>query len=79
MTDHADILNEVLHEVDQLIRRRLRERGIDAPYVVVGVSPDSQVIVRSNVNRTELHLLGQDLIGLASQPEPLSGPDNTTH
>ena len=66
MRDPADILDEVLGEADALIRRRLKERGIQFPHLVVAVIPGGQVIWYSNVSPDCLVSFGEDLINVAS-------------
>ena len=61
MEDPATIIDEILGEADALIRRRLQERGLEVPHVVVAVTPDDQVVLRSNVPSEELASFGKDL------------------
>jgi hypothetical protein len=49
MQDTAAILDEILGEADALIRLRLKEQGLELPHLVIAVTPDSQVVLRSNV------------------------------
>ncbi|GEP61208.1 hypothetical protein [Reyranella soli] len=70
MTD-PKILEEVLGEADVLIRQRLKERGIEYPFLVVAVTPDRQVVWHSNVSPEGLRSFGQDLIDAADQLEAL--------
>jgi len=44
----AAILEEILSEADALIRLRLREQGLELPHLVVGATPDNQIVLRSN-------------------------------
>lgn len=74
----VDILNEVLDEADKLIRRRLEERGLQVPHLVVAVTPDSQVILRSNVSPDVLRSFGEDLKNIADELEAPK-PGDTTH
>jgi hypothetical protein len=68
MTD-PEILEEVLAEADVLIRRRLKEHGIEFPHLVVAVTPDGQVIWHSNVSPDGLRSFGNDLIKVAERLE----------
>ena len=61
MEDPATIIDEILGEADALIRRRLQERGLEVPHLVVAVTPDDQVVLRSNVPSEELASFGKDL------------------
>ncbi len=79
MTDDAKVLEEVLGEADEIIRRRLQERGLQVPHLVIGVTPDSRVVLRSNVSPDVLRSFGKDLIDVADQLEAPPGPDDTTH
>ena len=44
----AAILGDILSEADALIRLRLKEQGLELPHLVVGATPDNQIVVRSN-------------------------------
>ena len=48
MLNIAAILGEILNEADALIRQRLREKGLDLPHLVVGATPDDQIVLRTN-------------------------------
>lgn len=61
MQDPAIIIEEILGEADALIRRRLQERGLEVPHLVVAVTPDDQVVLRSNAPSEELPSFGKDL------------------
>ena len=50
MEDPADILEDILGEADALIRQRQRDRGLEFPHLVVAVTRDGQVVLRSNVS-----------------------------
>jgi hypothetical protein len=79
MTDPVRILEEVLGEADALIRQRLQERVLEVPHVVVAVTPDGQVILRSNVPPEVLRSFGKDLQDVADELTAQPGPDDTTH
>jgi hypothetical protein len=78
MTDAAKILEEVLDEADELIRRRLEERQLEVPHLVVAVTSDSQVILRSNVDPGVLRSFGEDLITVADELAAPPEPGDTT-
>ena len=42
--DAAAILGEILSEADALIRLRLKEQGLELPHLVVGATPDNQIV-----------------------------------
>ena len=67
MSDPAKILAGVLGEADALIRRLLKERGIEFPHLVVAVTPDGEVVLRSNVSPDALWCFGEDLIKVADE------------
>ena len=46
----AAILGEILSEADALIRLRLKEQGLELPHLVVAVTPDNKIVLRSNVS-----------------------------
>jgi hypothetical protein len=48
--DPVAFLEEIFGEADALIRRRLEERAINLPNLVIAVSPDGKVVLRNNVN-----------------------------
>jgi hypothetical protein len=48
--DVADILEEILGEADALIRQRLKDRTLELPHLVIAVTPEGQVVLRSNVS-----------------------------
>ena len=61
----AATLQTILGEADDLIRRRLKEIGFEVPHVVVAVTPEGEVILRSNVSAEVLRSFGEDLTNLA--------------
>ena len=79
MTDHAALLEEILGEADALIRQRLKEKGLELPHLVVGATPDDQIVLRTNVDPDVIRSFGEDLKnvadGLTAPPEP----GDTTH
>ena len=52
--DPAQILEEVLGEADALIRRLLEDRGVEVPHLVIAVTLERQVVLRSNVSSDAL-------------------------
>lgn len=79
MTAHAALLEEILGEADALIRRRLKERALEIPHLVVAVTPDGQVVLRSNVSADVLRSFGQDLMNVADELTAPPAPGDTTH
>ena len=77
--DAAGTLDEILGEADALIRQRLKDRGFELPHLVIAVTPDSQVVLRSNVSADVLRSFGQDLMDVADELEGPRAPSDTTH
>jgi hypothetical protein len=75
----ATLLEEILGEADALIRRRLEESRLELPHLVVAVTADGQVVLRSNVSADVICAPGQDLIDVADKLTAPPGPDETTH
>jgi hypothetical protein len=48
MQDAAAILEQTLGEADALIRQRLKDQALELPHLVIAVTPDGQVVLRSN-------------------------------
>ena len=67
--DAAAILDEILGEADALIRQRQKDRGFEFPHLVIAVTPDSQVVLRSNVSSDVLRSFSQDLKNVADELE----------
>jgi hypothetical protein len=67
MQDTAAILEEILGEADALIRQRLKDRGLELPHLVIAVTPDGQVVLRSNVSADVLRSFGEDLKNVADE------------
>ena len=76
MQNVAAILEEILNEADALIRQRLKEKGIELPHLVVGATPDDQIVVRTNGDPDVMRSFGEDLKNVADE---LTNPDDTTH
>lgn len=66
MNDRSEI-EEVLGQADQLIRRMLKERGLEVSHLVMAVPADSEVILRTNVRPESLRSLGEELIEVAGE------------
>jgi hypothetical protein len=50
MADAMKPLEKVLAEADTVIRVRLKEIGLEVPHLVVAVTPNGEVVLRSNVS-----------------------------
>jgi hypothetical protein len=76
--DAAEILENILGEADALIRQRQKDRGLDFPHLVVAVTPDGRVVLRSNVSPDGLRSFSEDLKDIADELAPPE-PGDTTH
>src|ERR1044072_2227129 len=56
---------------------RLKEQGLDLPHLVVGATPDNQIVVRSNGDAEITRSFGEDLMTIAD--ELTSPPDPGDH
>jgi hypothetical protein len=72
-------LHAVLAEADELIRRRLKEIHLEAPHLLVAVTPDGQVILRSNVSPNVLRAFGDDLKNAADELTAPPQPGDMMH
>jgi hypothetical protein len=79
MADVVRTLEKVLAEADVLVRLRLKEAGLDVPHLVLAVTPDGEVVLRSNVSPDALRSFGEDLKHIADELEAAPTPDDTTH
>jgi hypothetical protein len=77
--DAAAILGEILSEADALIRLRLKEQGLELPHLVVGATPDNQIVVRSNGDHEVMRSFGEDLMNVADELTAPPEPGDTTH
>ena len=72
--DAAAILEEILADADALIRQRLEARVLELPHLVVAVTADNKIVLRSNVSADVIRSFGQDLQEVADEltapPEP---------
>jgi hypothetical protein len=75
----AAILGEILTEADALIRLRLKEQGLELPHLVVGATPDNQIVVRSNGDAEVMRSFGEDLMNVADELTAPPEPGDTTH
>ena len=48
MPDVVRTFENVLAEADVVVRLRLKEIGLELPHLVVAVTPDGDVVLRSN-------------------------------
>ena len=79
MADAVRTLENVLAQADVLVRLRLKEIGLKVPHIVVAVTPDGEVVLRSNVSPDVLRSLGEDLKNIADELEAPPEPGDTTH
>jgi hypothetical protein len=75
----AVILEKILNEADALIRQRLKEKGIDLPHLVVGATPDDQIVVRTNGDADVVRSFGEDLKNVADELTAPPEAGDTTH
>src|SRR5215204_5572217 len=73
MQNVAAILDEILNEADALIRQRLKEKGIDLPHLVVGATPDDQIVLRTNGDPDVVRSFGEDLKKVADKLTAVAG------
>ena len=60
-------------------RQRLKDRGLELPHLIIAVTPDSQVVLRSNVSPDVLRAFGEDLKNVADKLEASPERGDTTH
>ena len=72
-------LENVLAEADALIRVRLKEIGLEAPHLVIAVTPDDEIVLRSNLSPDILRSFGEDLKNIADELEAPRAPGDETH
>ena len=77
--DPAEVLEDILSEADALIRRRLEDRGLELPHLVLAVTPDNKIVLRGNVSPNVLKSFGQDLQEVAEELTAPPKPVDTTH
>jgi hypothetical protein len=57
----------------------LKEIGLEVPHLVVAVTPDGDVVLRTNVSPDVLRSFGEDLKNIDDEPEASLKPGDTTH
>lgn len=77
--DTVRAIEKILGEADRLIRRRLEESRLQLPHLVIAVSPEGEVVLRSNVSPDVLRSFGEDLKSVADELEAPPKPGDTTH
>jgi len=58
---------------------RLKEIGLEVPHLIVAVTPDGEVVLRSNVSPDVLRSFGEDLKNIANELEASPERGDTTH
>lgn len=58
-------IQTILTEVDQLLRERLEDLGVDIGHVLMAIAPDGAGVVRSNVGLAELGDMAELLAEIA--------------
>jgi hypothetical protein len=76
--DAVAILDEILSEADALIHERLKDRDLELPHLVIAVTPDGQIVLRSNVSADVLRSFGENLKNVADELEAPPKPGDTT-
>jgi hypothetical protein len=79
MPDVVRALESVLAEAVVLVRLRLKEIGLEVPHLFVAVTPNGEVVLRSNVRPDVLRSFGEDLKNTADELEASPKPGDTTH
>jgi hypothetical protein len=79
MKDVIRPLEKVLAEADAVIRVRLKELGLEVPHLVIAVTPDGEVMLRSNVSPDVLRSFGEDLKNIADELDASPAPDGKSH
>ena len=79
MTESGEILENAVSVADETIRRLLNEGGVEMPHLVIGVTPNGEVVLRSNANPDILRAFAEDLVQIADEVEASPGPHETTH
>ena len=72
-------LEKVLTGADVLIRLRIKEIGLEVPHLIVAVTPDGEVVLRSNVSPDVLRSFSEDLKNIANELEASPERGDTTH
>jgi hypothetical protein len=79
MADGVRTLEKVLAEADALVRTRLKAIGLEVPHLVIAVTPEGEVVLRSNVSPDVLRSFGEDLKTIADELEASPESGDTTH
>ena len=79
MQNIAAILDDILNEADALIRQRLKDRSLELPHLVISVTPDGEMVLRSNVSADVRRSFGEDLLNVADELTAPPEPGDTTH
>ncbi|SEP49361.1 hypothetical protein SAMN02990966_07300 [Rhodospirillales bacterium URHD0017] len=77
--DTVRAIEKILGEADRLIRRRLGESHLEVAHLVIAVTPEGEVVLRSNVSPDVLLSFGDDLKNVADELEAPPKPGDTTH
>lgn len=70
MTDQLDRIDTILTDVDDLLRQRMTEIGVELVYFMVAISPDGKPLVRGNVDPEGLKQLAKEIEEVANEPQP---------
>jgi hypothetical protein len=66
MTHNSDAeIEKIMTEGDDLLRRRLSARGLEAVHIIFAVTPDSTGVVRTNAGPDALRKLAETLWDIA--------------
>jgi hypothetical protein len=79
MKDPAAALQGILGEADTLLRQRLQDVNLEVPHIVMAVTPQGEVILRSNVPPEVLRSFGDDLKNVADELTASPERGDTTH
>jgi hypothetical protein len=63
-------LEQILTEADALIRRRLKESGLEVMHVTLAITQDGMGVVRTNVGPELLQSMGEELVDLSAEIKP---------
>jgi hypothetical protein len=77
--DIVRVIERIVGDADELIRRRLDESQLEVPHLVIAVTPVSELVLRSNDSPDLLRAFGEDLKNVADELEAPPEPGDTTH
>ena len=60
-------LEQIMTEADDLIRRRLKESGLEVMHVTLPITEEGFGVVRTNVGPEILRSMGEELVDLSAQ------------